>query len=65
MNIHLELSISWWMIPTAVTVIAFLWLNYWPVKENGRWGGGITRMFMTIPALAVALVAWIIAAIFK
>lgn len=60
----ITISFSWWMIPTLVTVLSMLWALYWPADDSGL-GGGIVRLFMLVPALAVSLIAWVIFAILK
>lgn len=64
MDIHVAFSVSWWITPAVVTVLAFLWVFYWPVDERGFCGGTITRAFMMIPALAIIAVAWMLTAVF-
>lgn len=60
----ITLSLAWWFIPTAITAISMLWAFFWPADDSG-YLGGITRLFMLIPALIVSLLAWAIAGVFK
>ena len=56
-------SFTWWTLPTTITVFALLWAFFWPADDSG-FMGGITRLFMLVPALFLAAVAWALAGIF-
>lgn len=58
------LTLAWWHIPAAISALSLLWLFFWPADDGG-WLGGITRLFMAMPALAVIAIAWIFGGIFK
>jgi hypothetical protein len=60
----ITLNLAWWQIPTGVTILAMLWAFFWPADDDG-FLGGITRLFMCVPALFVSLIAWVIAAVVK
>jgi hypothetical protein len=60
----LTLSFAWWHIPAVVTVLALLYVLYWPADDSG-FMGGVTRLFMMVPALFVSLLAWAVAGFFK
>lgn len=59
------LTFAWWWIPTAVTVIGLFWALF--IYDDGSSGylSGLGNLFMLIPVLAVSMVAWIVAAVFK
>lgn len=61
---EISFVLGWWAIPTAVSVLALLWAFFWPADDSG-YMGGITRVFMLLPALFVIAIAWVLAAIFK
>ena len=61
---QVTLTLGWWAIPTAVSVLALLWAFFWPADDGGCMGG-IMRIFMLLPALFVIAIAWVLAAIFK
>lgn len=52
-------TLVWWHIPAAVTVLSLLWAFFWPADDGG-YMGGITRLFMLVPALVVSCLAWAI-----
>ena len=58
------LNIAWWDIPATITLLAMLWAVFWPADDGG-YLGGITKLFMLIPALFLSLLAWAIAGILK
>lgn len=59
----MTITITWWMIPTTITVIAVcLALAH---DDGGGMFSGIINMFLLVPALLVSLIAWVIGAIFK
>jgi hypothetical protein len=60
---NFTVSFTWWALPTAITVLALLWAFFWPADDGG-FMGGITRLFMLVPALLVTAVAWALAGIF-
>lgn len=61
---QVTLMLAWWHIPTALTVIALAWAFFWPADRGGMFGG-MTTLFMMVPALAVIALAWGIAGFFK
>lgn len=58
------LSLAWWHIPALISFLSLAWAFFWPADDSGMFGG-ITRMFMLVPALAVAMLAWLIGGFFK
>lgn len=61
----ITLTLSWWMLPTLVTVAGLIWALF--IYDDGAksYGAGIGNLVMLIPVMAVSLVVWIIAAIVK
>lgn len=58
------ITFAWWYIPTAITILSILWAFFWPADRGGMFGG-LTTMFMLIPALVVIAFSWIVAGILK
>lgn len=56
--------LAWWHIPAAVTLALFLWALFWPIDDGG-YMGGISRLFMLLPAALISAVAWAIAGALK
>ena len=59
----MDIHISGWMIPVAITIIALI-----PTLTHDDGGGyfsGINNIYLLIPGLFVSMVSWIIYAIFK
>lgn len=62
----LEISLGWWLLPTGITTIAFVYAAIRNEQENpngdyGTYGtGAIYTMFAYGGALIVSLVAWLI-----
>lgn len=55
------LTLAWWHIPLAITVISLLMALYWPIDGGGGFASGITSLFMFMAALVVSLAAWAVA----
>lgn len=56
--------ITWWVIPTIITVVGVVWAIF--IYDDGDgYLSGIGNLFMLAGALGVSCVAWIIAAILK
>lgn len=60
----LTIELTWWLVPTIITVISLAWALFWPADDGG-YLGGIVRLFMLIPALCLIALAWIIGAALK
>lgn len=58
------ITLAWWIIPTAITILGILWAFFWPADRDGMFGG-LTTIFMLIPALAVIAFSWVVAGILK
>jgi len=56
--------LAWWHIPTAITFLALGWAWFWPMDDDGLFGG-IVRMGSTLIAVVVIAVAWAIAGVLK
>lgn len=63
-EITITLAFRWWVIPAVITAVSLLWAFFWPADDGG-YLGGITRLFMLIPALGGSLLAWAVAGILK
>lgn len=59
----MTITLTWWMIPTLITLVGLFWALVW-VREEGCLGF-LTNMFALIPVFAVSLVAWIVAGVLK
>lgn len=64
MSTTFTLTLSWWLLPVLITIVA-LWWAMTKEKFTGRWGQGIETIFYLVPALAVSCVSWIVYAILK
>ena len=60
----MTLTITWWMIPTFITIVAIGWALLYNDGATGL-GTGMMNLFLLIPALFVSMIVWIIAAIIK
>ena len=60
----MTIEITWWMIPTIITVAAILGAFFWPA-ERGGYLGGLAALLMLVPALSIIAIAWIIAGVLK
>ena len=58
------LTFAWWWIPTAITVAGLMWALF-IYDDGGGYMSGIGNLLALVPALAISMVAWIIAAVFK
>lgn len=62
----MTITLAWWMLPTAITLIAFATALFWPSDSGGGgWMPDLTPLLLMIPALFVSLVAWIVYAVMK
>lgn len=60
-------TLAWWHIPLLVTILGVIWTGYWlarDIREGGMFMG-IGGMLASIPALIVALLAWMIGGLYK
>lgn len=55
---------TWWMIPAAITVLAFLFVLFVPLDEPALIAQ-LIRLLMMTPALLVCLLAWAVAGALK
>lgn len=58
------LTLAWWWIPAAITAVSVIWALF-IFRDSDGYLSGIGNLFMLVPALAISLVAWIIAAVLK
>ena len=60
------IEIGWWLIPLAISLLAFLWaVGATPRRNAGYYGYGnaIEGLFTYGAALIVSLIAWLIWAV--
>lgn len=64
------ITIGWWVVPLAVTVIAFGWAMWRSSKVTRGSSGGflpdmsvLEDLFYFVPAIVVSLLAWLIWAV--
>lgn len=55
---------TWWLVPSGVTILAFCYAAFWPIRSEGLVGSAV-RLFMAVVALVVSLVAWVTAGFLK
>jgi hypothetical protein len=60
----MTITISWWMIPTIISIVAIVYV-YMKADDGGGMFSGLDNLLALIPALAISLVVWIIAAFLK
>lgn len=65
---EITVSLGWWLVPLAVTIIAFGAYITWEVRTvpsygYGRIGDGIASAILMAAALIVSLIAWLIWAV--
>lgn len=62
----LEITLGWWLVPAAITVLAFAYAAIRDAQENpnGNYGtygsGAIYTAFVFGGALIVSLIAWLV-----
>jgi hypothetical protein len=60
----MTITIAWWMIPTFITLVTIAYA-YMKADDGGGMFSGLGNLLALIPALAISLVVWIIAAVLK
>lgn len=60
----LTITLGWWVLPSVITV-ALCGYALCIYDDGGGRFSGIGNLMLMVPALAVSMVAWIIAAMFK
>ncbi len=60
----LTLTFPYWLIPTIITVVCYVYAIYIYDDGNG-YLSGVGNLFMLIPASIISLISWIVYAIFK
>ena len=58
------LTLTWWLIPTAITAVGLIWA-LWIVDDGGGMFSGLNNLFALVPVLALSAIAWAIAAFLK
>jgi hypothetical protein len=66
MSITIALA-AWWVVPTVITLIAFIWWLYVAREEFSDSGlfSGLGAIFYAVPALLLCLFAWFVGALCK
>ncbi len=59
------ITLGWWLVPTAVTVIALTWVTVWQSRQPqssgyGSIGAGLGEALMLLLAVVVSAFAWIV-----
>jgi len=60
----LTLTFPYWLIPTIITVVCYVYAIY-IYDDGGGYLSGMGNVFMLIPASTISLISWIVYAIFK
>ena len=60
----IQFYLTWWVIPTIITIVSLLWAFFWPIDNTGM-HSGLTRLFMLIPALVVIALSWLAVSFIK
>lgn len=58
----MTLTISWWVIPTLITVLGTVWAIF-IYEDSGSMGIG--NMLLMVPVSVVSAISWILAALLK
>ena len=61
----MTITLTWWVIPTAITIICLLFAVYLPTDSDGYGGDGLILLLRLIPALLISMISWIFTAILK
>jgi hypothetical protein len=61
---HVEIVLGWWLLPTAVSFLAFGWYAVWearqpPTSGYGAIGQGLGGLIVLLCAVFVSALAWI------
>ncbi len=59
------LTYQWWWVPTALTVLATVWMFIPDKKKESGIAAGLTALFMLTPVLLFLMIVWIIAGVLK
>lgn len=61
----ITLTFAWWWVPLGITIASIVWAVW--IYNDGTTGylSELGNLFMLIPAMAVSMIAWIIAAFLK
>jgi hypothetical protein len=60
-RIIMTITLTWWMIPTMITILTMLaaWIFG---QDNGGYLSGIGVLILLVPALLISITAWIVTA---
>lgn len=61
----ISLSISWWMIPSIVSIVGVWWALFWVGRNDTSLFSGLGSLLALVPVLLVSCVSWIIAGVLK
>jgi len=59
----MTITIGWWAVPLAITVISFVLAGSYSPRSSGYGYGDITGAFFVLGAIIVSLIAWLIWAV--
>ena len=60
----MTITLSWWMIPTIITVGGIVLALFIHRDEPGFFHG-LGNMMLLVPVLFISMIAWIVAAVLK
>jgi hypothetical protein len=61
----ITIHISWWLIPTIITVLSVLVAFFWPSEERDGFFGSLYTLMLLLPGGLISLIAWIVAGFLK
>lgn len=61
----MTITLTWWMIPTIITVIGVWWALFWVERHDRSIFSGLGKILALVPVLFVSCIAWIIAGVLK
>jgi hypothetical protein len=60
----MTITITWWMLPTIITLVSFGYVLFIH-DDGGGYLSGLGNLLLLVPVSFVSMVAWIIAAFCK
>jgi hypothetical protein len=56
----MEVTIGWWAIPAAITLIGFTWLLCQPAGQNSGYGVDLTPLLAFGAVIIIVLFSWMV-----